>query len=250
MSILPAALALALSPLTFGAVQSTERDRAEAQRHYETGQSLMRAESFEEAVREFQAAIALEPLFVLAHYSLGQADMSLKRYPDAIVAYEACRAALLRYSSLDLNERAAAERRREDELRGIKDALRLMQQGKVKTSGGGMDASMLRLEERIRFLENSRMTGDKSNVAVPADLSLALGSAYFRSGKMQDAEREYRQAIQTDRRLGSAHNNLAVVYMLTGRLVEADDSVRAAEKAGFKVSPQLKDDIKKRRVAR
>jgi Tfp pilus assembly protein PilF len=82
---------------------------------------------------------------------------------------------------------------------------------------------------------------------VPAFVSLALGSAYFRAGKLQDAEREYKAAIDADSKTGEAHSNLAVVYMETGRYDDAERSVAAAEKAGYKVHPQLKDDIKKRR---
>ena len=80
---------------------------------------------------------------------------------------------------------------------------------------------------------------------VPAWLSLALGSAYFRSNALADAEREYRAAIEVDSKLGEAHNNLAVVYMTTGRYPQADAEVKAAEKNGFRVNPQLKEDIKK-----
>ena len=77
--------------------------------------------------------------------------------------------------------------------------------------------------------------------------SLALGSAYFRSDALPDAEREYRAAIEVDPKLGEAHNNLAVVYMQTGRHAEADAEIKVAEKAGFRVNPQLKEDSKKRR---
>ena len=42
-----------------------------------------------------------------------------------------------------------------------------------------------------------------------------------------------------------AHNNLAVVLMLTGRLEEAEREMKTAEKAGFRVSPQFKEDLKK-----
>ena len=47
--------------------------------------------------------------------------------------------------------------------------------------------------------------------------------------------------------LGEAHNNLAVVYMLTGRIREAEAAVEKAEAAGFRVNPQLKKDIKARK---
>ena len=80
---------------------------------------------------------------------------------------------------------------------------------------------------------------------MPAWISLALGSAYFRSDALPDAEREYRAAIEVDPKLGEAHNNLAVVYMLTQRYAEADAEIKAAEKSGFRVNPQLKEDLKK-----
>ena len=49
-------------------------------------------------------------------------------------------------------------------------------------------------------------------------------------------------------KLGEAHNNLAVIYMQTGRLATAEEEIRAAEKAGFRVSSQFKDDLKRLRT--
>ena len=72
---------------------------------------------------------------------------------------------------------------------------------------------------------------------------MAIGSAYFRLNDLPNAEREYRAAVEVNPAFGEAHNNLAVVYMVTGRLTEAENAVKAAEKAGFKVNPKLKEDI-------
>jgi Flp pilus assembly protein TadD len=66
-------------------------------------------------------------------------------------------------------------------------------------------------------------------------------------GRLDDAEREYKAAVTSDGRLGEAHSNLAVVYLEQGRIADAERSVAAAEKAGFRVNPQLKDDIRARR---
>ncbi|MND01135.1 hypothetical protein D3C83_200010 [compost metagenome] len=49
--------------------------------------------------------------------------------------------------------------------------------------------------------------------------------------------------MKVNSRLGEAHNNLAVLYMLTGRKKEAQQAVRSAEQARFRVNPQLKADI-------
>jgi Flp pilus assembly protein TadD len=78
----------------------------------------------------------------------------------------------------------------------------------------------------------------------PGEVSLALGSAYFRNGQREDAEREWKAAVDANSSLGEAHNNLAVVYMMSGRKKEAEEAVKAAERAGFRVNPQLKADIK------
>jgi hypothetical protein len=40
---------------------------------------------------------------------------------------------------------------------------------------------------------------------------------------------------------------LAVIYMQTGRLEQAEKSVNAAERSGLRVAPALKDEIRKRK---
>jgi len=74
---------------------------------------------------------------------------------------------------------------------------------------------------------------------------LAIGSAHFRNGDRDSAGSAWEAAVQADPKLGEAHNNLAVYYMLSGRRADAETAVKNAEKAGFKVNPQLKADIKK-----
>ena len=79
---------------------------------------------------------------------------------------------------------------------------------------------------------------------MPAFVSLALGSAYFRLDRLPDAERGFRAALAVDPKLGEAHSNLALVCLLTGRAAEAQDHVRIAEEATFTVNPELKRQIR------
>jgi hypothetical protein len=51
--------------------------------------------------------------------------------------------------------------------------------------------------------------------------------------------------VTTNPKLGEAHSNLAVLYMMTGRKKEAEEAIKAAEKTKFRVNPQLKADISK-----
>ena len=85
---------------------------------------------------------------------------------------------------------------------------------------------------------------------VPAFVSLALGSAYFRQERMTDAEREYKAAIDDDPKAGEAHNNLAVLYMFTGRFDESTKEIALAEKSGYRVNPEFKKDLEAKRNGR
>ncbi len=225
------------------AADLTAAQRAEALRHYRNGEELMRQETFEQAVLEFRAAVDLDPAFVLAHYSLGQALMALKRYPEAVDAFLGCREAIEDFNAMRLSNRAEAERRINDELRELRDHIAAIQSGRIKAVSA--NNTILGLEERMRVLEDSRLRGAEDRGSVPAEFSLALGSAYFRWGKLEEAEREYQAAISVNPKLGAAHNNLAVIYMMTGRFDQAERSMKLAEKGGFPVSPRFKDDLKK-----
>ena len=104
------------------------------------------------------------------------------------------------------------------------------------------------LDNQRRDIQNAIARGNSMSIdaAVPPWVSLSLGSAYFRSGKLADAEREYKAAIDADAKFGEAHSNLAVVYFETGRNTEALASLQAAKKAGFKVNPELEKAIREK----
>jgi len=221
----------------------TPHDAREAREQYDAGEQRMRNEDFEEAVVRFRAAIRLDPGFVLARYSLGQALMALKRYAEAVDAYEACKQAIQVERSLDQRARDEIDRQRRDEIRELEDSLQRLRAGKIKGASPGSDVA---LEQRIRLLEQADLKGAEQQVRVPAELSLSLGSAHFRLGKLEPAEVEYRAAIASDKGLGAAHNNLAVIYMLTGRFDEARAAIKRAEQAGFAVSPQFKQELEAR----
>jgi tetratricopeptide (TPR) repeat protein len=222
-----------------------EQNRGQALEHYRTGLAHMRTESWPEAEREFQAAVKLDPLMVMAHYGLGQSRMALKRYPEAADAFLGCREAHLRLAALAQTDRALADQRREDEIRELEESLRLFQSGAVKASN--VRSMTLKLEARLQQLQTDRRRGGQT-VEVPAEFSLALGSAYFRSGKLEDAEKAYREAIKVNAKMGEARNNLAVVYLMTGRVDEAEKEMKAAEKAGYPVNPRFKDDLTKAKL--
>ena len=133
------------------------------------------------------------------------------------------------------------DQRRDDEIRELRDSIRDIQSGRIKLATG-RDAMVARLEHRISELDRMRQRGVTA-YETPAEVSLALGSAYFRAGDLVSAEREWKAATAVNGKLGEAHNNLAALYAMTGRRQEAEEAVKQAERAGFHVNPQLKSDI-------
>jgi tetratricopeptide (TPR) repeat protein len=240
-------LAAAATPvLAAGPVD--EQARREALDHFRLGQSHMYAEAWPEAEREFRTAVKLDPLLVLAHYSLGQTYMAMKEYPKAVSAFTGARQAFLDVAALASTDQVRADQRRDDEIRELRDAVRLIRGMTQRMQAQGHDPEMdiLKLESRINELETYRRKGNTGSTEVPAEFSLALGSAYFRTGAVAEAQREYEAAVKVRPKFGEAHNNLAVVYMMQGKLQDAEVHLKQAEKAGFPVNPRLKEDLSKR----
>jgi tetratricopeptide (TPR) repeat protein len=219
---------------------STPDQAREAERHYRAGVDNMRSEAWEEAATEFRAAIAVDPDMVLAHYNLGRCRMAQQRYVEAVAAYRNTKEAFTRTGNLSEQDQAAAERSRQDEIQGLRDNQNLLNTVK----DGSAQRRATEIEERIRLLESMRFKGG-TRPPMPAEFPLALGSAYFRQNKFAEAEAEYTEATRLNPKLGAAHNNLAALYLITGRPAEAKKELSLAEKNGFAVNPRLKEDIKR-----
>jgi tetratricopeptide (TPR) repeat protein len=236
--VIPAA-AQSAPPRQFGNV---ERDRAMVP--YRQGFEHLEAEDFEAATRAFQQAVDIDPQFETAFYMLGRSYMAQRRYVEAISALKRSQALYRAESGRHFTNQQEAQRYRRERIAEIDEIIRSYQSGPLTNQSREI---LRQLGERRRQLQESlERAGNNISIenTVPAFVSLSLGSAYFRTEKLEDAEREYKAAIAADGRSGEAHNNLAVVYLMTGRTADAEKSIRAAEKAGFNVQPQLKDDIR------
>jgi tetratricopeptide (TPR) repeat protein len=245
MRFVAAAMSLIVCLAAPALAQQTREDR-EALRHLRLGQENLHAEHWDKAETEFKAAIKIDPFLELAHYGLGQAYMGMKRFPAAVNAFIECRTAFHGQEGKTAEARLRNEKRIADQIQQLQDQKAQMTSNNFKSGGTMQSGAVARLDSMITELQSRRF----QDVSAPAPqtppwISLALGSAYFRSGQIEDAEREYRETIRVDPKIGEAHNNLAVVCFQTGRVPEADAEIQAAEKAGFKVHPQLKEDVKK-----
>ena len=217
------------------------RERARVQNML--GWEDMRSEAWEKAARSFQNAIDIDPEFEIAHYGLGRANMALKKFEAAVAAYERCRNLFRAQAGRTFTNTQEAQRYRRDRILEIDEHLRMMQSGPMTAARAD---TVRQLQNQRRDIEESIRRGDDMTLEanIPAWVSLALGSAYFRSGRLSDAEREYKATVASDSRAGEAHSNLAVVYFETGRFTDAATSLQSAKKAGFRVNPELEKAIR------
>jgi Tfp pilus assembly protein PilF len=226
-------------------LQRTDPNIERAQTHYRLGWEALRSEDWAPAVKEFQQAIELHPKFTLAYYGLGKAFMGLRRYPDAAVTFETCRDLFVAKAGEKFSGQFDATRARQDRLMELREIDR--QYSQVAQTPQVQDTRRQVQNAMQRTLEaTDRGLNLNIEASAPAFVSVALGSAYFRAHRMADAEREYKSAIDADPKAGEAHNNLAVIYMLTERFAESAREVSLAEKAGFRVNPDFKKDLAER----
>ena len=214
-----------------------ERGRREALALFRTGEKFLLEEQFDKAVDSFAKAIKEDSLLTVAHYEMGQAYMNLRRFDDAAKAYEGCIEATRTLHALQENQQFEVEKRRDAEIREMRETILVLQH-----SGRQLQATQA--EQHLHDLEHQR-TSMGGPFRPPAEVLLALGSAHFKAGDRDAAEAEWKAAADVNPKLGEAHNNLAVVYMRTDRLDAAAQELKLAEKAGFRVNPQFKEDLKK-----
>ena len=226
-----------------GAYAQMRAERERARPFFRTAQGLMRSEQYPEAAKSFQQAIDTDREFEDAYYGLGLANMRMRKYSEALVSYTRCRDLYQAMAGKQFSSKQDAQRYRQDRLTEIDESIRTYQSGPQTMQS---QDSVRQLQQQKREIQDRISRGSDMSISntIPSFVSLALGSAYFRLQQWPDAEREFKAAIAADPKSGEALNNLAVVYLQTGRFKEADDAVKAAEKAGYNVHPQLKQDIK------
>lgn len=222
------------------------QNRGRAMPLYKLGLEDLKAERWDKAAAEFRRAIDVDPTFDMAYYALGRSLMPQKKYADAVEALSKCRDLYREQAATQFSNQQEAQQYRRDRVIEIDEVIRQYQQG---PQTGQTSETLRQLYERRRQIQENiqRGTNVSLDTSVPSYVSLALGSAFFRLGRLADAEREYKATVAADPKTGEAYSNLAVVYLQTGRFDEAEKAVKAAEKTGFKVNPMLKDDIATRK---
>ena len=223
----------------------TPQARKDAAKKVRDGDKAAAANDWEKAEKEYLAALERNPLEAPALFGLGRVQMATKRYAEALETYTKLKAAHAQAVSLAERDQAESQARIETDLNDLRGQLARLQ---GLPDGNTRDGERVKLEESIRELERQKSRGGELDAEVPAEVSLATGSAHFRLGHSKEAEAEFRDAIRKNAKLGEAHNNLAVLLMLDGRYEEAEKELTAAASSGFAVNPKLREELEHRKA--
>lgn len=164
-------------------------DMGSAEAHGNLSVAYYYAGRYDEAIREAQQAIVMAPDEINWRFNLGAAYSKKGDYERAVAAYEA---------AVDL------ARRLPDETRS------LLRSGLI-----GLGRSCELAEQYGKALDAYR----EALVFAPEDIELmtGVGNIYFRQGKLAEAKEMYQQVIAIDPTHQLASYNLGLVYARTGR---------------------------------
>jgi tetratricopeptide (TPR) repeat protein len=168
---------------------------------FTAGREALGAKRWAEAEAEFGNALRLQPGLAVAHYGLGQALVGQARYAEAADAFLSCR------NVFALVRRMDPAKARDLEIRDLRDTLQALAGRQAFTPDRSLETQ---LEKRLAELQKGATA---SPPWVPPAVSVALGTAYFEAGALEEAEKEFLRA----------------------------------EQAGVKVSPRLWDEIRRQR---
>ena len=158
----------------------------------------MRVEAWPEAAKSFQAGDRHRSRSIEdAYYGLGLANMRMKKYGDAIGAYVKCRDLYREHGGQAVHQPAGCATYRHDRLTEIDEIDPTVPDRPSDGDVAGPPASAARAAARNSGIHLARQQHDVEN-SVPAFVYLALGSAYFRTEQLADAEREYKAAIAVE----------------------------------------------------
>ena len=149
--------------------------------------------------------------------------MATKRYDEALKAYRQSRDAFKRKPPPKRWASVATDRRLQDQIEALKDNERNLQREPQASTAAASTRRSIGSATRFNSSKAADAVAPARPPPVPAGLSMAIGSAYFRLDEPPDAEREYKAAIDVNPTFGEAHSNLAVVYFVTGRCAQAED---------------------------
>ena len=187
--------------------------------HSVRGLDYFQNNRYEDAVREFSAALTMEPDDVGAHVNLGNALAAQGRVNEAVQQYERA----LQGSPNDatahnnLGMALAEQGKLEEAVRHYEQALEWKPDFAAAHGGlGNALAAQGKLDEAISHYERALQLNPDD-----ATIHTNLGIALARQGKLTEAIEHWQQALHLDPESASAHYNLGNALFMQGKWTDA-----------------------------
>lgn len=172
----------------------SERDQTNARIHYDLALERQRAGDPQEAYREIEKALALDPTFPPAHNAKGlMLHLTFDRGEEAIKAYQ---------RALELDPRFS----------------------EVHTNLGNVHLSQERYDEAIKHYE---LALSDMLYVTPWFAQGNLGWAHYKAGRTEEGIKAIRRAIDLNAGFCQGHRNLGIIFEEQGDPVQALSSYEA-----------------------
>lgn len=196
-------------------------DECRANFRYMIGWHLEREQHLDEAVREYEMALTIDPKLPGAHADLGALLHSQNRVQDAIAHYEAALAAdpSLANTQANLGIALCSTGRLPEGIERLQKAVELDPQlvnahinlGNALEIRGQNDAALEHYQKAVRIAPNHPMA------------RLKLGERLLAEGRIDEADRELRAAIRLSPNLAPAYSLLGAISLRRGQQHQATE---------------------------
>jgi tetratricopeptide (TPR) repeat protein len=201
------------------------------------GLLLSKSGRVEEAIAQYQAALAINPDYAKARNNLGIALFQNGELDSAVAQYRKLLKISPDYADAYMNfgNVLSAKGQIEEAIAQYRKALGIKPDDiEAGYNLGTIFLNSERLEEAVtQYSKVLELSPD----AVQTRCNLAI--ALYKQGKINAAILQYQKALEINPRYAEAHNNLGVALMKVGRLAEAMDEYRKA----IEIKPQYLDAL-------
>jgi len=201
-------------------------DERGSRRLIEAGNALENAARYQEALQQYDAAIALAPEYARAHLNRGNALLALGDLPRAVDAYRTAIVNDPRYAAAHFNLGNAYTRlgRQGDALTAFRNALELDPRFvDAEVALGGTFDELGQPEQALAAYERA--------LAIESDyveVHYNVGALNLRLGRAADAANSLRRAVALRPDFAEAHCDLGIALTALGARTEAAASLRLA----------------------
>ena len=256
-AVLTIGMLLSAGPAAMGQLDTTRRSTDQLQSFKAAGMSYSKAaklfakRDYEDARHWARESVAKFPDYSDAHLLHAKSAYMIKDYEDALQAIGKAEETYDEYKALGASLASARQESLYRQRRMTQDSLDEMQGALPRaTTDAQRSAISVRISELQRQLQDiDRQIQEPTAVTalttggLPAEYPFVHGNILLRLNRLEEAESQYKRALEIQPKYPEAINNLASLYYGAGRGQLALVVINDAEAHGVAVNPELKKAV-------